>query len=77
MEGLAERTRRFADVGDMCAFYEALMDQWTLASDQRPSMLFGWMYPADKEAIFQHRSEHDVGLFRDQRTVQSQDSQSG
>ena len=65
--GLAERTQRYADMGDMRAFYEALKAvygpshqiQAPLRSSDGSTLL------TDKEAILQHWSEHFEGLFCD------------
>ena len=70
--GLAERTQRYADTGDMRAFYEALKAiygpphkiQAPLRSSGGSTLL------TDKEAILQRWSEHFEGLFSDRRTVQ-------
>ena len=70
--GLAERTRWYADMGDMHTFYEALKAiygpshqiQAPLRSSNGSTLL------KDKEAILQRWSEHFEGLFSDQRTVQ-------
>ena len=70
--GLAERTQRYADMGDMRAFYEALKAvygpshqiQAPLCSSDGSTLL------TDKEVILQHWSEHFKGLFSDQHTVQ-------
>ena len=69
--GLARRTQRHADVGDMRAFYEALKAihgpshkiQAPLHSSDGSILL------TDKEAILQRWSEHFEGLFIDRRTV--------
>ena len=69
--GLAERTQRYADMGDMRAFYEALKAvygpshqiQAPLRSSDGSTLL------TDKEAILQRWSEHFEGLFSDRRTV--------
>ena len=70
--GLAERTQQYADMGDMCAFYEALeavyepshQMQTPLCSSDGSTLL------TDKEAIVQRWSEHFDGLFNDHRTAQ-------
>ena len=70
--GLAERTQRYADMGDMLAFYEALKAvhgpshkiQAPLRSSDGSTLL------TDKEAILQRWSEHFEGLFSDRCTVQ-------
>ena len=70
--GLAEKTQRYADMGDMRAFYVALMAvygpshqiQAPLRSSDGSALL------TDKEAILQRWSEHFEGLFSDRRTVQ-------
>ena len=72
LTGLAERTQRYADMGDMRAFYEALKAvygsshqiQGPLRSSDGSALL------TDKEAILQRWSEHFEGLFSDRRTVQ-------
>ena len=69
---LAERTQRYADMVDMCAFYEALKAvygpshqiQAPLRSSDGSALL------TDKEAILQRWSEHFEGLFSDRRIVQ-------
>ena len=70
--GLAKRTQRYADMGYMRAFYEALKAvyesphqiQAPLRSSGGSTLL------TDKEAILQRWSEHFEGLFSDRRTVQ-------
>ena len=70
--GLAERTQRHADMGDMRTFYEALKAvygptyqiQAPLRSSNGSTLL------TDKEAILQRWSEHFEGLFSDRRTLQ-------
>ena len=70
--GLAERTQRYADMGDMRAFYEALKAicgpsrqiQAPLRSSDESTLL------TDKGAILQRWSEHFEGIFSDRRTVQ-------
>ena len=70
--GLAERTQRYADMGDMRAFYESLKAvygpshqiQAPLRSSDGNTLL------TDKEVILQRWSEHFEGLFSDRRTVQ-------
>ena len=65
--GLAERTQRYADVGDMRAFYAALKAvygpshqiQAPLRSSDGSTLL------TDKEAILQCWSELSEGLFSD------------
>ena len=69
--GLAERTQRYADMGDMRAFYEILKAvygpshqiQAPLRSSDGSTLLI------DKEAILQRWSEHFEGLFSDRRIV--------
>ena len=70
--GLAERTQRYADMGDMHAFYEALKAvygplhqiQTPLRSSDGSTLL------TDKEPILQRWSQDFEGLFSDKRTVQ-------
>ena len=70
--GLAERTQRYADMGNMRAFYEALKAvygpshqiQAPLRSSDGSTLL------TDKEAILQRWSEHFEGLFSDQYSLQ-------
>ena len=71
--GLAEKTQRYADMGDMRSFYDALKAvygpshqiQAPLRSSDGRTLL------TDKEAILQRWSEHFDGfLFSDRRTVQ-------
>ena len=70
--GRAERTQRYADMGDMRAFYEALKAvcepshqiQAPLRSSDGSTLL------TDKKAILQRWSEYFEGLFSDQRNVQ-------
>ena len=71
-KGLAERTQRYTDMGDIYAFYEALKAvygpshqiQAPLCSSDGSTLL------TDKEVILQHWSEHFECLFSDRRTVQ-------
>ena len=61
--GLAERTQRYADMGEMRAFYEALKTVYGPSHQiQAPlrssSTLFEWKYPADREG------RHPPALFR-------------
>ena len=69
--GLAERTQRYADMGDMRAFYEALKAVYgpshQIQAPQRS--LDGSTLLTDKEAILQRWSEHFEGLFSDRRIV--------
>ena len=70
--GLAERTQRYADVGDMRIFYEALKAaygpshqiQAPLRSSDGNTLL------TDKDAFLQRWSKHFEGLFSDRRTAQ-------
>ena len=70
--GLAERTQRYADMGDMPAFYEPQKAvygpshyiQAPLRSSDGSTLL------TNKEAILQRWSEYFEGLFSDRRTVQ-------
>ena len=70
--GLAERTQRYADMGDIRAFYEALKAvygpshqiQAPLRSSDGSTLL------TDKEAIPKRWTEHFEGLYSDRRTVQ-------
>ena len=65
--GLAERTQRYADMGDMRAFYEALKAVYG-PSHQIQAPLHssgGSTLLTDKEAILQRWSEHFEGLFSD------------
>ena len=65
--GIAERTQRYADMGDMRAFFQALkvvygpshQIQAPLRSSDGSTLL------TDKEAILQCWSEHFEGLFSD------------
>ena len=70
--GLAERTQRYADMGDMRAFYESLKAVYgpsrQIQAPLRPSD--GSTLLTDKEAILQRWSEHFEGLFSDRRIVQ-------
>ena len=70
--GLAKRTQRYADMGDMRAFYEALKVVYgpshQIQAPLRPSD--GSTLLTDKEAILQRWSEHFEGLFSDRRIVQ-------
>ena len=70
--GLAERTQRYADMGDMRSFYDALKAVYG-PSHQIQAPLHtsdGSTLLTDKEAILQHWSEHFESLFSDRRTVQ-------
>ena len=70
--GLAERTQRYADMGDMRVFYESLkavygpshQTQAPLRSSDGSTLL------TDKEAILQRWPEHFEDHFSDQGTVQ-------
>ena len=69
---LVESTQRFAGIGDMRTFYEALKAvcgpshqiQAPLRSSDGSTLL------TDKEAFLKRWSEHFEGLFSDRRTVQ-------
>ena len=69
---LAERTQRYADMGDMCALYEALKAVYgPLHQIESPLHSSGGStLLTDKEAILQRWSEYFEGLFSDQRTAQ-------
>ena len=69
---LAERTQRYADMGDMRAFYEALKDVYSPSHQIQAPLRFsdGSTLLTDEEAILQQWSEHFEGLFNDRRTVQ-------
>ena len=69
---LAERTQRYADMGDMRAFYEALKAVYGPSHQVQASLRSsdGSTLLTDKEAILQCWSEHFESLFSDQRTVQ-------
>ena len=70
--GLAERTQRYTDMGDMRTFYEPMKAvcgpshqiQAPLSSSDGSTLL------TDRGAILHHRSEYFEGLFSDRRTVQ-------
>ena len=70
--GLAERTQRYADMGDIRTFYEPMKAvcgpshqiQAPLSSSDGSTLL------TDRGAILHHRSEYFQGLFSDRRTVQ-------
>ena len=68
----AERTQRYADMGDMLAFYEALKAVYgPLHQIESPLHSSGGStLLTDKEAILQRWSEYFEGLFSDQCTVQ-------
>ena len=70
--GLTERTQRYADMGDMLAFYEALKAVYGPSHQIQASLRSsdGSTLLTDKEAILQRWSEHFEGLFSDRRTVQ-------
>ena len=70
--GLVERTQRYADMGDMRAFYEALKAVYGPSHQIQAPLrsLDGSTLLTDKEAILQRWSEHFEGLFNVQRTVQ-------
>ena len=69
---LAERTQRYADMGDMHAFYEALKVVYGPSHQIQAPLcpLNGSTLLTDKEAILQRWSEHFEGLFSDRRIVQ-------
>ena len=69
--GLAERTQRYADMGDMRAFYEALKAVYGPSHQIQAPLSFsdGSTLLTGKEAILQRWSEHFEGLFSDQRIV--------
>ena len=68
---LAERTQRYADVGDMRAFHEALKAVYRTSHQIKAPLHSsdGSSLLTDKEAILQRWSEHFEGLFSDRRTV--------
>ena len=70
--GPAERTERYADMGGVRAFYEALKAVYgpshQIQAPLRPSDESTLL--TDKGAILQRWSEHFEGLFSDRRTVQ-------
>ena len=70
--GLAERTQRYADMGDMRAFYEALKAVYGPSHQIQAPLRSsdGGVLLTDKEAILQRCSGHFEGLFSDQCTVQ-------
>ena len=70
--GLAERAQRYADMGDMRTFYEALKAVYGLSYQIQVHLRSsdGSTLLTDKEAILQCWSEHFKGLFSDQRTMQ-------
>ena len=70
--GLAEKTQRYADMGEVRAFYEALTAACEPSHQIQAPLrsLDGSTLLTDKEAILQRWSEHFEGLFSDQRTVQ-------
>ena len=70
--GLAERTQRYADMGDMRAFYEALKAVYGPSHQIQAPLRSsdGSFLLTDKEAILQRWSEHFEGFFCDRRTVQ-------
>ena len=70
--GLAERTQRYADMGDMHAYYEALKAVYGSSHQIQAPLcsLNGSTLLTDKEAILQHWSEHFESLFNDRGTVQ-------
>ena len=65
--GLAERTQRYADMGDMRAFYEALKAVHGLSNQIQAPLRSsdGSTLLTDKEAILQRWSEHFQGLCSD------------
>ena len=70
--GLAEGTQRYADMGDMRAFYEALKavcgPSHQIQAPLRSSG--GCTLLTDQDAILQRWSEHFEGLVSDRHTVQ-------
>ena len=69
--GLAERTQRYADMGDMCAFNEALKAVYGPSHQfQAPLSSPDGSAPLTyKEAILLRWSQHFEGRFSDRRTV--------
>ena len=53
-----------------CFIYLAEGSLWTVTSDPSLSTLVGRKYPADRQVVLQHWSDHFEGFFSDQRTVQ-------
>ena len=72
VERLAERTQRYADMGDMRTFYEALKAVYGPSHQIQAPLRFsdGSTLLTDKEVILQYLSEHFEGLFSDRCTVQ-------
>ena len=70
--GLAERTQRYADMGDMRAFYEALKAVYGPSHQIQAPLSFsdGSTLLTGKEAILQRWSEHFGGLSSDRPIVQ-------
>ena len=70
---LAERTRRYSDMGDMRAFHEALKAVCGTSYQIYATLcsLDGSTLETDKEAILQRWLEHFKGLSSDQRTCRS------
>ena len=71
--GLAEKTQRYADMGDMRAFYEVLKAVFG-PSHQIQAPLRSWdgsTLLTDKEAILQRWSKHFEGLFSDRGMCRS------
>ena len=69
--GLAERTQRYAHMGDMCAFYEALKAVCGPSHQiQAPLHYSDESTTLTHKEAFQRWSEHFEGLFGDRRTVQ-------
>ena len=70
--GLAERAQRYADMGDMRTFYEALKAVYGLSYQIQVHLRSsdGSTLLTDKEAILQCWSEHFKGLFSDRYSVQ-------
>ena len=56
--GLAERTQRYVDMGDLRASYEALKAVYGPSRQIRAPLLFGWKYPANR------RGSHPPALVR-------------
>ena len=70
--GPAGRTQRYADMGDMRAFYKALKAIYGPSHQIQAPLPLQMEVPllTYKEAILQRWSEHFEGRFNDRRTVQ-------
>ena len=70
--GPAERTERYADMGGVRAFHEALKAVYGLSHQNQTPLLSsnGSTLLTDQEAILHGWSEHFEGFFSDRRTVQ-------